>query len=358
MGTVAKRERRSLWATLSLLLALGIGGCVFLAGSERSSATEAAEDEAMLAGEQLASMVTKKDLAGPLTGARHARLAGDIREAITARGPVDAVIVWSPQARVLFAADESLVGTRATDLRGLLDRVAEGFPESRIRGETLQTFIPMWPSTRGAVAMAEMRQTAETIAAAGGTWTLLRTILIVALVVTLLLFLLTLLPTHLPIPSLRRKRTAASDGQPQPDESGKRTAPSSNGQPQPDEGRRGPFRSRRSRREPTRADGSSPAYMHPGFRQLEESRQAAEERAVATEQNFHGLQSRFERTVDQVKVLEGRVQAEDATGQKLREMEARLQAAEARIKELEAAMGPSAPDAPARVSSPTTEQVR
>lgn len=349
LGTVAKRERRSLWATLSLLLALGIGGCVFLAGSERSSATEAAEDEALLAGEQLASMVTKKDVEGPVTGARHDRLAGDIREAITSRGPVDAVIIWSPQARVLFAADESLMGTRATDLRGLLDRVAEGFPESRIQGRTLQTFVPMWPSSRGAVAMAEMDQPAETIAAAGGTWSLVKTALTVALVVTLLLFLLTLLPTHLPVPSLRRKRTAASDGQPQPDESSKRTAPSSNGQP--DEGRRGPFRSRRSRREPTPADDSSPAYMHPGFRQIEEARKAAEDRAVATEQNFNGLQSRFERTIDQVKVLEGRVQAEDATAQRLRELEARLQAAEARIKQLEAAMGRSAPDAPARVSS-------
>ena len=334
LGTVAKRERRSLWATLSLLLALGIGGCVFLAGSERSSATEAAEDEALLAGEQLASMLTKKDLAGPVTGARHDRLAGDIHEAITSRGPVDAVIIWSPQARVLFAAEESLVGTRATDLRGLLDRVAQGFPESRIRGETLQTFVPMWPSSRGAVAVAEMRQPAETIAAAGGTWTLLRTALTVALVVTLLLFLLTLLPTHLPFPSLRRKHTDTAD------------VPT-----QPDEGHRGPFRSRRSRREPTPANHPSPAYMHPGFRQIEEARKAAEERAVATEQNFHGLQSKFERTVDQVKVLEGRVQAEDATGQRLREMEARLQAAEARIKELEAAIGRSAPDAPARVSS-------
>lgn len=58
LGTVAKRERRSLWATLSLLLALGIGG--FLAGSERSTATEAAEDEARLAAKQAGSFVTKK----------------------------------------------------------------------------------------------------------------------------------------------------------------------------------------------------------------------------------------------------------------------------------------------------------
>ena len=334
LGTVAKRERRSLWATLSLLLALGIGGCVFLAGSERSSATEAAEDEALLAGEQLASMVTKKDVAGPVTGAPHDRLAGDIHQAITSRGPVDAVIVWSPQARVLFAAEESLVGTRATDLRGLLDRVAQGFPESRILSGTLQTFVPMWPSSQGAVAVAEMRQPAETIAAAGGTWTLLRTALTVALVVTLLLFGWTLLPTRLPRVTLGRKQMAASDGQ-----------------PQPEDGHRGPFRLKLSRREPAPADHSSPAYMHPGFRQIEEARKAAEERAVATEQNFHGLQSKFERTVDQVKVLEGRVQAEDATGQRLREMEARLQAAEDRIKELEAAIERSAPDAPARVSS-------
>ena len=334
LGTVAKRERRSLWATLSLLLALGIGGCVFLAGSERSSATEAAEDEALLAGEQLASMVTKKDVAGPVTGARYDRLAGGVREAITSRGPVDAVIIWSPQARVLFAADESLMGTRATDLRGLLDRVAEGFPESRIQGRTLQTFVPMWPSSRGAVAMAEMDQPAETIAAAGGTWSQVKTALTVALVVTLLLFLLTLLPTHLPVPSLRRKQTDTAD------------VPT-----RPNEPHRGLFRSMRSRREPIPADDSSPAYMHPGFRQIEQARKAAEERAVATEQNFNGLQSRFERTVDQVKVLEGRVQAEDATAERLRELEAGLQAAEARIKELEAAMGRSAPDAPARVSS-------
>jgi len=321
-----------------LLLALGIGGCVFLAGSERSTATEAAEDEARLAAKQVGSLVTKKNLAGPITGARHDRLAGGVREAITSRGPVDAVIIWSPQGRVLFAADQSLVGTRAADLRGLLDRVAQGFPLSRIQEGTLQTFVPMWPSPQGAIAVAEMRQPAETIAAAGGTWTMLRTALTIALVVTLLLFLLSLLPTRLAVPSLRRKQADTAD------------VPT-----QPDEPHRGPFRSRRSRREPTPADDSSPAYMHPGFRQIEEARQAAEERAVATEQNFHGLQSRFERTVDKVKVLEGRVQAEDPTSQRLREMGARLQAAETRIKELEAAIERSEPGAsPFRA----TEQVR
>lgn len=332
LGSVAKRERRSLWATLSLLLALGIGGCVFLAGSERSSATEAAQEEALLAGEQVRSMITKKDLAVPVTGARHDRLAGDIREAITSRGPVDAVTIWSPQARLLFAADESLVGTRAADLRGLVARVAEGSPQSRVRAGSLQTFLPMWPSPRGAVAVVEMDQPAEAIAAAGGTWSLLRTALTVALVATLLLFVLTLLPKRLPALTFRRNRSAASDGP-----------------PQPDQGHRGPFWSRLTRREPAPADDSSPAYMHPGFRQIEEARKAAEDRAIATQQDFNGLQSRFERTIDQVKVLEGQVQAEDATGQKLREMEARLQAAEARIKELEAAMERSEPGA--RVSS-------
>lgn len=332
LGSVAKRERRSLWATLSLLLALGIGGCVFLAGSERSSATEASQEEALLAGEQVRSMITKKDLEGPVTGARHDRLAGDIREAITSRGPVDAVTIWSPQARLLFAADESLVGTRAADLRGLVARVAEGSPQSRVRAGSLQTFLPMWPSPRGAVAVVEMDQPAEAIAAAGGTWSLLRTALTVALVATLLLFVLTLLPKRLPALSFRRNRSAASDGP-----------------PQPDQGHRGPFWSRLTRREPAPADDSSPAYMHPGFRQIEEARKAAEDRAIATQQDFNGLQSRFERTIDQVKVLEGQVQAEDATGQKLREMEARLQAAEARIKELEAAMERSEPGA--RVSS-------
>lgn len=332
LGSVAKRERRSLWATLSLLLALGIGGCVFLAGSERSSATEAAQEEALLAGEQVRSMITKKDLAVPVTGARHDRLAGDIREAITSRGPVDAVTIWSPQARLLFAADDSLVGTRAADLRGLVARVAEGSPQSRVRAGSLQTFLPMWPSPRGAVAVVEMDQPAEAIAAAGGTWSLLRTALTVALVATLLLFVLTLLPKRLPALTFRRNRSAASDGP-----------------PQPDQGHRGPFWSRLTRREPAPADDSSPAYMHPGFRQIEEARKAAEDRAIATQQDFNGLQSRFERTIDQVKVLEGQVQAEDATGQKLREMEARLQAAEARIKELEAAMERSEPSA--RVSS-------
>lgn len=332
LGSVAKRERRSLWATVSLLLALGIGGCVFLAGSERSSATEAAQEEALLAGEQVRSMITKKDLAVPVTGARHDRLAGDIREAITSRGPVDAVTIWSPQARLLFAADESLVGTRPADLRGLVARVAEGSPQSRVRAGSLQTFLPMWPSPRGAVAVVEMDQPAEAIAAAGGTWSLLRTALTVALVATLLLFVLTLLPKRLPALTFRRNRSAASDGP-----------------PQPDQGHRGPFWSRLTRREPAPADDSSPAYMHPGFRQIEEARKAAEDRAIATQQDFNGLQSRFERTIDQVKVLEGQVQAEDATGQKLREMEARLQAAEARIKELEAAMERSEPGA--RVSS-------
>ena len=63
---------------------------------------------------------------------------------------------------------------------------------------------------------------------------------------------------------------------------------------------------------------------------------AEEELALRTEGNFQALQSQFDRAVDQVKTLESQVNAQQALRQQLKEAEARAQAAEVRVKELEA----------------------
>ena len=102
------------------------------------------------------------------------------------------------------------------------------------------------------------------------------------------------------------------------------------------EGRPLPVSRRRAHTEEGSSNGSAPAYMVPGFQDIEKARQEAEARAMASESNYQSLRAQFERAVEHVKTLEAQARSQDQLHQQLRENQARADAAEERVKELQA----------------------
>jgi septation ring formation regulator EzrA len=97
-----------------------------------------------------------------------------------------------------------------------------------------------------------------------------------------------------------------------------------------------PVSRRRAHEEEGSSNSSAPVYMVPGFQDIERARQEAEARAMASESNYQSLRAQFERAVEHVKTLEAQARSQHQLHQQLRENEARADAAEERVKELQA----------------------
>jgi hypothetical protein len=314
LGSVASRERRSLWATLSFLLAIGVGASAFLAHAERDGAvrraTKVAEDQA----EVLSGMLTARQLSDPVTGPDYAHLADKVRRAIMSKGPIDHLTVFSSRGRIVFDTDRALVGETPSAMQDLISPSAVGSGQSRVQGDVLQTFVPVTRNAGGSIAVAQMDQPVAPVdAQVSSVWGTLRMVLTVAFAVPTFLLALTFLPGLKQ--RLRRPQEPAG------------AAPTAEEAPLPPE--------RPSREEPS-PNRSSPAYMHPGFQEIERARQDAEERAKASDANFHSIRIQFERALEQVKTLGAQVASQDYLRRQLRDVEARANAAEGRIKELQA----------------------
>jgi len=323
-GSIASRERRALWATLSFVFVVVIGATVYLSHADRNRTIAKAAMETRNDAQLLSTVLNNKELAKPVAGPRYDKLAERIRKAVTSRGPVVSVTVWSSEGRILFDADKSQVGSAPPEMQPVISAMTTASGGIRVQDDTLETFVPISKSPNGPVAVAQLEQPLTPILdQVGGLWGKVRTFLSFALVIWLLLLGLTFVPAEkvqaIGLP-WRRSRERREDEVP------------------PTEGPVAavPARAQRPRKGKAANDGSAPAYMLPGFRHIEEARRTAEELARTTEGNFQALQSQFDRAVDQVKTLESQVNAQQALRQQLNEAEARAQAAELRAKELAA----------------------
>jgi len=322
LRSVAGRERRALWATLSFVFAVGIGATVYLSNADRNHAIAKAAKDTRNDAPLLSAVLSNKQLSKPVGGPRYDKLAERIRKAVTLGGPVVSVTIWSSEGQILFDGDRNVVGSTPPEMQPVISAMTSSSGGVRVQDDTLETFVPISKSPSGPVAVAQLAQPLTPVLdQGGGLWGQVRTFLTFALVLWLLLLALTFVPIE-KVPAVRlpwrRSREEAEDGAPPaviPTEAV-------------------PARAQRHRR--AKAVNEGPVYMLPGFRQVDEARQAAEELALRTEGNFQALQSQFDRAVDQVKTLESQVNAQQALRQQLKEAEARAQAAEVRVKELEA----------------------
>jgi peptidoglycan hydrolase CwlO-like protein len=255
LGKLVRRERRALWGSLSLVVAVAIGVTVFAASASREKLTLQARNEARLAAQtQLAPMLQTRDLQGTITGERADELATAIESEILSSGPVTSVRIYSEAGRVLYDADPEVVAVRPTYVRELVYEVAHGDPVSQVRGDDLQTYVPVWLEPGGPVAVAEMTQPYEPISSqATDSWYRLAMILGLVLLGTATLFV---------------------------------------------------FSAQAASRVPDIAE----VQMHPAFVEAQDARVKAEKHATATESALKELQAQFRSTLDELKAMEAMVQ--------------------------------------------------
>jgi hypothetical protein len=192
LGFVTGRERRSRWAIVSLVFALGFAASTSLVRSERNAAldslTRQARDEAQL----VTATLTGRQLIEPVTGSSYGRLATKIRRSLSSRGAIVGLTVWTSDGRILFSLNGSLVGTSPPEMQPLIVWVSQTSGGTRVLDDTVQTFMPVSKATGGPVAVVEVDQPLALVQArTSDFWNMLRLGSAVGLVVSLLLFGLT-----------------------------------------------------------------------------------------------------------------------------------------------------------------------
>jgi hypothetical protein len=184
------------------------------------------------------------------------------------------VRIFSALGRILYASDPKFVGTRPSYLRDLTFEVADGSSTNLVRQGLLQTYVPLWTTPGGDVAVAELSQPVGPIAAeATARWYR------IAMICGLLMLgaaAMVVVTTRAEVPRSAPVQVYA------------------------------PAVPRRLAH-----DSSSPAerpmYEHAGFRALEEQRADAERRASAVEENFRAVQQRLKDALAHAKELEERL---------------------------------------------------
>jgi hypothetical protein len=271
MGSLARRERRPVWALLAVLLTIGVAASAWFAVRARTEAIEVASGRAeLITRTKLAPLLIQRDLTSPVTGDRAGQLAAAIGETILASGPVDGVRLFSPLGRILYAEQAKVVGTRPSYLRDLTFQVASGDPKSLIRGGSLLTYVAVWLTPGGPTAVAELSQALGPIVSeAIGPWLRYGVIAGVLLLGCLAMVVATTRPparrpgaTPLYSPPLRR---AFAD-------------------------------------HATIGDQASPRV---DARVLEQEREQAERKVRIVEENFHAVQKRLKEALARVRELEG-----------------------------------------------------
>lgn len=282
LGSLARRERRPLWGTFAFVFAVVVGLSVWAALNARSEATGQAEVDAELAAQtELAPLLQPRDLTSPITGDRAAALTADVERTITSVSAVDAVRIFSPLGRILYSEDPKFIGTRPSYLRDLTFEVASGGEtHSLVRDGLLQTYVPVWLSAGGDVAVAELSQPlGPVVAEASAGWYQIALIAGALMLGCLAMVVFTSrigaagsASMHLYTPAVPRRLP----------------------------------------RDATPMTYEDPLYLQPGFRAIEEQRQEADRRASAVEENYRAVQKRLKEALAQVKDLEGRLAMHEA----------------------------------------------
>ena len=283
VGSLTRRRMRPLWGWTAVLMLGAVVACVLMASGARSTALESASTDARLAAQtELATLLEPRDLIAPVVGERATELRTAIESQITSKGPIDDVRIYSSLGRILYADDPTIVGTRPSYLRNATFEVASGEPMTQVRGDVLQTLVPIWLSPGGTVVVAEMSQAAGSVASSATTpWYLAAGACALLMVGAIALV----------VASSRPKAPA-----PVPVQVFPTMAPA----PAPSRGR-----------------DHHPQQPVPVDRQVvqeaERSRRSAESRADAAEQNLKGIQKQLAEALEANRALEARLVAAQST---------------------------------------------
>jgi len=281
-GSLTRRQRRPLWGWLIVILLFAVSGSLFLSMRAKSQAIQEASTDARLAAQtELATLLEPRDLLAPVVGVRALELGAEIDSQITSVGPIDDIRIYSSLGRILYADDPQIVGTRPSYLRDLTFAVASGEAQTQVRGDVLQTLVPIWLSPGGTVVVAELSQQVGPVVSSVTTWYLIALGCTVLLIGAITLFALS-------------SRSSSAPNQGRPSAMPVQVFPAG-GAPRTD-----------------RAVSVQPAPPAPDF-ELERSRRAAQERADAAEGNLRGIQKQLKESLACTAELERRLVAAEST---------------------------------------------
>ncbi|MCI0636129.1 MAG: hypothetical protein L0206_19770 [Actinobacteria bacterium] len=316
-GSAAGRGRRSLWAILSLLFALGFAVSTTMVHSERNGAldtvVERARDEAKLA----AATLTGKQLTKPVTGSSYDEVAAEIWRSVSSKGSIVGVTVWSSHGRILFSLNESLVGSAPAEMRSLIMGIAKGSGSARVLDDTVQTFTRVSKATDGPVAIVEVDQPLAVVEAqTGDLWSMLRLGSAFGLAVSLLLLGLTFVSSKGPVRAPEDDERARLDERQEGEEGAEMGAEGQQPGEQPPTEQRAPTyeevfgleldldagglpRAPEDEGWPADEGAEMETQGQPPAEQL-----PAEERAPTSEEDVQALEADLDEAVDQVKALD------------------------------------------------------
>jgi len=225
IGSAVGRRRRSLWAILSLLFALGFGVSAIMVHSERNGALDSAVERAREEAQLATATLTGKQFSKPITGSSYDKVAGKIRKSVSSEGSIAGVTIWSSHGRILFSLNESLVGSTPAEMRSLIKGVARGSGSTRVLDGTVQTFTPVSKATDGPVAIVQVDQPFAVVEAqTGDLWGMLRLGSAVGLAVSLLLLGLTFVSSKGPVRAPEDVEPARLDEPQEADDAGETKA--------------------------------------------------------------------------------------------------------------------------------------
>jgi hypothetical protein len=219
LGSVVGRRRRSLWAILSFLFAIGFVVSAFMVRSEQNEAldsvVERARDEAQLA----TAALTGRQLTKPITGSSYDRVAAKVWKSVSSKGSIDGVTIWSSRGRVLFSLNESRVGNTPAEMRSLITGIADGSDSTRVLDGTVETFTRVTRGSDGPVAIVQVDQPLALVEAqTGDLWSTLRLGSAVGLAISLVLLGLTFVSSKGPARAREDAEPARLDERQEADE--------------------------------------------------------------------------------------------------------------------------------------------
>ena len=325
------RALRVLLGTVTVVALFGVGGAVAATKFAQADLEDRAIESARkLATSAIEPVLQPRDADRPIRGTRYASLLAVVRRDVLS-GPISGVTLWSDEGTVLFAQDRELVGETEGAMKQTIASIGRASAIGEVDGGRFLTLVPLDVANDGTSVTAELARPHQAIVAEAKErwWSWVGTAGRIA-VVAFVLYLVVVGAGALLVAQRRRAAQNARDNRPVPGAAAAKERPKPS---KPDARTRATSLLRRSTRskvpaadkeptaslkeaiaalepvasaapaaaEPARPGGNGaggPAYLQPGFRDLEESRRKAEEALSAS------LQERA-RLEDRVRQLEG-----------------------------------------------------
>jgi hypothetical protein len=265
------RELRALWATLAVICLIGAGAAYGATRYLRDELeADARRDAQKLTTEVLRPVLTPRDAADPIRGARYDELLAYVQQRVLA-GPIVGVRLWRSDGTILFANVESLVGDRDAGMRSNLHSAIAGTSLSTVEGDRFLTLTSMRIGKPPMIVTAELiRSHAAIVEESRQRWYPWVARGLTAAAVGAGLFVITAITFALG-GLVERRRARGSKGP------SRARGPAARGVPE------------------TPTDETLPAYMRPGFREESEARQRMAIEMAAAQQERDEMEARAHR---------------------------------------------------------------